>query len=116
MSIYYPFDRVLTSRVCCPSLADSTELSDRPEGTLLPTHTHLCHLLTGSAAILIMVRGLWALPLEGQSPPGATGTLVTCPVALTAPPARPQLCVVMIFVIYLSIISPAMSHVGNPCS
>lgn len=83
-----------------------------------PPRTCPPRLLTGPAAMLIMVTGLWALAVEGPSPLWGAGTMVACYPALTTLPAGPQLCVVMIFlvsvIIYCSIISLAMFHMGNP--
>lgn len=60
-----------------------------------------------------MVRGLWALALEGQSPPGSAATLMACLPAVTAP----QLCVVATFlgsvIVYCSVISNAMFCTGT---
>lgn len=73
-------------RVCWSGPAGVPEPSDRPEGALFPTPLPPSHVLTSSAAIL-MVRGLWGLALEGQSPPGSAATLMACLPAVTAPPA-----------------------------
>lgn len=58
-----------------------------------PPHTRLPRLLTSSAAILIMVRGHWALALEGLCPPGCAGALVDLPSSSDSSPCwPPALC------------------------
>lgn len=101
----------------CPEYALGPGASDRLEGVLLPT---LPSPLTPQlfSHPLVMVRGLWALALEGPYPPGWAGILVACLPILTTLLAGAPLCVVMSFLVSVIIncafISDVVFHTGNP--
>lgn len=59
------------------------------KGPCSPSCTHLPGQLTGSASIVLMMRGDWVLALEGSSPPGWAGALVDLPSSSDGAPCWP---------------------------
>ena len=59
------------------------------KGPCSPSRTRLPGQLTGSASIVLMMRGYWVLALEGLSPPGWAGALVDLPSSSDSAPCWP---------------------------